>query len=175
MSIHDTNVFPWLIQEKEFIQRVIDTDKRVLGICLGAQLIADALGASVYQNPQKEIGWFPIERIKNSDEPLAQLFPARMDAFHWHGETFDLPEKAMHIARSAACENQAFSYNNAIALQFHLEPTIDTVQGLINNGSSEIVEAPYIQTADEMLKDEYRFHAINELMNDVLNYQLNMV
>ncbi|MBW2539421.1 MAG: gamma-glutamyl-gamma-aminobutyrate hydrolase family protein [Deltaproteobacteria bacterium] len=175
MSVHDTDVFSWLISEKEFILNAIENKKCVLGICLGAQLIANVLGAKVYQGIEKEIGWFPIEKIKNSTESLIDIFPDIVDVFHWHGETYDIPDGAVHIVRSAVCENQGFVFcDKVIGFQFHLESTLESVKELIKNCSDEIIEAPYIQTSEMMLADEIKFHKINEIMNNILNYQLNI-
>ena len=95
MSANDEETRPWLSVEKRFIAEAVAGEKVVLGICLGAQLIASALGARVYPNPQPEIGWFPIERTR----PGGLALPARADVFHWHGETFDLPPGALGFAR----------------------------------------------------------------------------
>ena len=91
MSVNDEKTCPWLSEEKAFIAEAAARGKVVLGVCLGAQLIARALGARVYANPQPEIGWFPVER---TGEPGAPALPPRLDVFHWHGETFDLPSGA---------------------------------------------------------------------------------
>jgi len=85
MGIYDHEEHPWLVAEKRFIKNAIDAGKTVLGICLGAQLIADVLGAKVYAGPQKEIGWFPIRRAEGAPE----IIPEELTAFHWHGDTFD--------------------------------------------------------------------------------------
>lgn len=98
MSVNDETAFPWLRDEKRFVRRSIEAGVPLLGICLGAQLIASALDARVYPNRHREIGWFPVYRTP--DEP--GVFPERFDAFHWHGETFDLPSGAALLARSAA-------------------------------------------------------------------------
>ena len=123
MSANDEREYPWLIPEKQFIRSVIEAEKPVLGICLGAQLIANSLGAEVFANPVKEIGWFPIHAVPSIHHSAFQ-FPKEIEVFHWHGETFNLPKEAVHIARSAGCENQAFQIGRkVIGLQFHLETT----------------------------------------------------
>jgi len=175
MSVHDTDTFSWLNSEKEFIHDAIDGGKHVLGICLGAQLIANVLGAKVYAGAEKEIGWFPIEKPENSEQGILKVFLDKMDVFHWHGETFDIPDGSVCIAKSAACKNQGFIYGDkVVGLQFHLESTIESVKDLIKNCSNEIVEAPYIQTAEIMLENNDRFLAINKIMNAVLNHQWNI-
>lgn len=171
MSVHDEAQHPWLIPEKRFVEETIKTGKVVLGICLGAQLVAHVLGARVYRNVHKEIGWFPIHKTKEAKASnLFKEFPAELEVFHWHGETFDLPAGAMNVARSAACENQAFIYGErVIGLQFHLETTRESASQLIENGRDELVAAPFIQTPENMLADQQRFDRINAAMDSLLN------
>ena len=104
MSVNDEVEFPWLVEEKQFIRRCIEEEKSVLGICLGAQLIASSLGARVYPNHVKEIGWFTVEGVLSPNRE-AFCFPLSQEVFHWHGETFDLPTGAFRLARSEGCEN----------------------------------------------------------------------
>lgn len=106
MSVNDEAGLPWLVAEKQFIRAAIQQGVPVLGICLGAQLIASALGARVYAGKQREIGWFDIEAVPQAGGSFT--FPKTATVFHWHGETFDLPARAIHLARSAACEHQTF-------------------------------------------------------------------
>jgi GMP synthase-like glutamine amidotransferase len=104
---------------------------QILGVCLGAQLIASALGCRVQRNTVKEVGWFPIE---TTPEGAAVGFPQRLDVFHWHVETFDLPAGAIRLARSSVCTNQAFRLGvNVLALQFHLEATQESAAELIRH------------------------------------------
>ena len=163
--------YPWLTQEKRFIDQTIAGGKIVLGVCLGAQLVACVLGAHVYRNAEKEIGWFPIQLTENaSASSLFSGLPPTQEVFHWHGDTFELPAGAVHIARSAACEHQAFLLDErVVGLQFHLETTQQTAQDLIHNCHKELVPAPFIQTAEEMLADEQRFVRINAVMEQVLD------
>ncbi len=101
MSVNDEAKLPWLRDEKRAIVAAIDAGKTVLGVCLGAQLIANACGAAVTANREREIGWWPIERVAGADaHPIGRAFPARADVFHWHGETFELPRGAVQLARS---------------------------------------------------------------------------
>jgi GMP synthase (glutamine-hydrolysing) len=171
MGVHDVGDHPWLAAEKAFLRAAIDAGKRVLGICLGAQLIADVLGARVYPNRQKEIGWFPVTRADGAeDTPFGRLLPATFMAFHWHGDTFDLPPGAVHLGHSAACRNQAFAVGERIlGLQFHLETTPESARELIEHGGDELVDGPTIQSADEMLVDPARFEVLNRLMFALLD------
>jgi len=170
MSVNDGAAFPWLVAEKRLIRDVIARDVPVLGVCLGAQLIASALGAEVYPNRVKEIGWFPVRAVSAPDS--AFRFPRECPAFHWHGETFDLPQGAVHLARSDNCAHQAFQLKrNVVGLQFHLETTIESAQALVEHCKDELVDGPCIQTRDELLSAPAgRYAAANALMNDVLNH-----
>ncbi|MBI2480305.1 MAG: amidotransferase [Planctomycetia bacterium] len=170
MGVYDEREYPWLDTEKRLIENAIEDDKIVLGVCLGAQLIASVLGASVYANSHKEIGWFPVERTAAAAASgLGGTVPASVEAFHWHGDTFDLPAGALHLARSAACENQAFVYRQRIlGLQFHLETTRESAEALIENCGHELVGGPYLQSAEAMLSGDERFTRINQVMKDLL-------
>lgn len=171
MSIHEHGRYPWLISEKRFIQDAIRTNKRVLGICLGAQLIADVLGAEVKGNRYKEIGWFSVETTDAWRRHLhGQAFPASAEVFHWHGETFTLPAGAVQLARSEACDMQAFVFEERVlGLQFHLETTRESARSLIENCAHELIDGPYVQSASEMLQDPRRFMRMNHLMTTVLD------
>ncbi len=171
MGVHDQDRYPWLRDEKRFLGAAIESEIPILGICLGAQILADVLGARVYPGTHKEIGWFPIERIDQmKPNKFSAVFPDQTTVFHWHGDTFELPSGATHLARSVACENQAFSIDDRIlALQFHLEMTAEAVAPLIENCSDELVEAPYIQDATQMLAQPQQFQQINDLMADCLD------
>ena len=171
MSVHDEQQYPWLVKEKKFIKNVILAGKPVLGICLGAQLIAHSMGADVFPNSKKEIGWFPVQAVK-SDNPSVFQFPDEIDVFHWHGETFSLPDRAVKIAESRACKNQAFQIgDNVIGLQFHLETTPISAQAIVENCRDELVEGRYIQSEAEILSvPQERYRSINSLMESILEY-----
>jgi GMP synthase-like glutamine amidotransferase len=171
MSVNDEAAYPWLADEKRFIGRAIAADKPVLGVCLGAQLIASSLGARVYPNRHKEIGWHPVQGIPLSDASGFQ-FPAMLDVFHWHGETFELPPGAVHLARSAGCEHQAFQLGKSvIGLQFHLETTPQSAKALVQNCRDELVASQYVQSEEEILAaGPDRYSAINAVMQRVLAF-----
>jgi GMP synthase-like glutamine amidotransferase len=171
MSVNDESAYPWLGAEQRCIARAIAEGKVVLGVCLGAQLIAAAMGASVYPNEEREIGWLPVERMANAQQDgIAGIFPDRLEVFQWHGETFDLPAQALKIARSAACENQAFSIGERVlGLQFHLEATPATIEALIEHCRTEMTPGRFVQSAEEMLRDSDRFERAHTIMASVLD------
>ncbi|MBB5349106.1 type 1 glutamine amidotransferase [Desulfoprunum benzoelyticum] len=171
MGVDDEGSCPWLAAEKRFVGDCIDRGLAVLGICLGAQIIAAVLGARVYANPVREIGWWPLHLLPAAaDSPLFRDFPAEVEVFHWHGDTFELPPGADHIARSAACAHQAFVYRErVVGLQFHLETTGDSARQLISRCGGEIVPGPCIQSAAAMTADPWRFARINGLMYGLLD------
>ncbi|MFA7256394.1 MAG: type 1 glutamine amidotransferase [Kiritimatiellales bacterium] len=166
MGVTDEAIYPWLADEKAFIKAVISQNKPVLGICLGAQLIAEVLGSKVWKNEQKEIGFFPMVG-KNVSNPWK--LPEQFTAFHWHGDTFGIPDGAVRLASSETTENQAFIYNsNVLALQFHLETTEESLLSLYNNCSEEITDAPFIQTLEKMRPFFPMLGTANALMSDLL-------
>lgn len=170
MSVNDEARHPWLAEEKSFVRAVIDAGKPVLGVCLGAQLIAAALGARVYANADKEIGWLPVQATATGAGLFR--FPAQAEVFHWHGETFDLPPGATRLASSAGCANQAFQYGErVIGLQFHLETTPDTAHEIVAHCRDELRPARYVQDAAQILAaPPARYADINRLMAQVLDW-----
>lgn len=149
MNIYEEAKYAWLKAEKRAIRAAVDADKIVVGICLGAQLIADALGARVVRGEHVEIGWLPIERA--DDCPADLMLPDSLRVYHWHGDTFPIPEGAHRLASSPGCKNQGFIYKDRVlALQCHLESTPESVDALIHHCGHEITTGPYIQDADLM-------------------------
>jgi len=171
MSVNDEHDYPWLVEEKEFIKNTIEAGKPTLGICLGAQLITNSMGGEVFPNSVKEIGWFPIQASKSENRAVFQ-FPEEIEVFHWHGETFSLPQGAVQIAESKGCKNQAFQLGaNVIGLQFHLETTSDSAQAIVDNCRNELVEGEYVQTETGILSTpQERYNSINNLMGKVLEH-----
>ena len=172
MSVTDITTHPWLIKEKAFIRQAIDEKKIVLGICLGAQLIADVQGATISKNTHKEIGWFPVQLSEQAKTTTlgATLLP-EFSVFHWHGDTFSIPDNAMPFASSSACKNQAFMIEERIlGLQFHLETTPKSALNLAVHCENELDNSLYIQSAEEMLSQPERFEQINEIMHSILDF-----
>ncbi len=171
MGANDEARFPWLAAEKELIRRAIAAGRVVIGICLGAQLIAAAMGAAVHRNPEREIGWFPIRKTPQALEAgLCPFLPAEALAFHWHGDTFDIPAAATHLAASSACANQGFVIERRVfAFQFHLETTPESARALVAHCGAEIIPGPFVQSAAELFADPQRFTRINQDMAAFLN------
>lgn len=150
MSVNDESAHPWLKEEKSLVRKAVESERPILGVCLGAQMIASAMGVRVYRGREKEIGWFPVHRV--TDKGIGALFPPTFTPLHWHGETFDLPANAVRLAETDAVPNQAFQLGSAIGLQFHLEATPASVQQLVDNAAHEIETGkPFQQSAQEIL------------------------
>ncbi|WP_315794597.1 type 1 glutamine amidotransferase [Paenibacillus sp. BIC5C1] len=146
MSVYQENEYPWLIQEKAFVSEAIQMGKKVLGICLGAQMIAEILGGTVISNGEKkEIGWHQVQR-KRDYHPWLTHVPEQFTSFTWHGDTFSLPEGARLLMYSEACEHQAFAYGeHVLGLQFHLESTTQCIEQMLSRWSHELIDLPFIQ------------------------------
>ncbi|MCG3205971.1 MAG: Carbamoyl-phosphate synthase small chain [Elusimicrobia bacterium] len=125
MNVDEVTEYPFLLPELQLIEKVLKEGKPILGICLGAQLMAKALGKKIYKNKVREVGWHPIQLTPQAkQDPLFKNMPTELDVLHWHGDTFDIPEGAVPLAKSKNCPNQAFRWGKtAYALQFHLEVT----------------------------------------------------
>ena len=151
MNIHQHRDFPWLVAEKEFLRRAIDAGKPILGICLGAQLLADVLGGKVFQNAEKEIGWWPVQ-FPDRAAPFA-AFPAQMIVMHWHGDTYTLPPGARKIAESPGCAQQAFVWGACVVgLQFHLEMGAVHVGDLAKVAAEDLTPSRWVQSAEQLLQ-----------------------
>lgn len=170
MSTFEEQAHSWLIPEKRFIERALGARVPVLGICLGAQLLAEVLGARVYRNCHREIGWFPLAPAGAPEDALLDaILPLEFATFHWHGDTFDIPDGGKHMARSHACDNQAFVHDDrVVGLQFHMEATPGWVAGLIDRDRGRLVDAPYIQSAEAMLAAGNPFELNNARMTQLL-------
>ncbi|NET11895.1 MAG: glutamine amidotransferase [Okeania sp. SIO1H6] len=145
IGAYDEQDYPFLTEELDLLKQRLTNNKPTLGICLGAQLMARALGAKVYPgNNGKEIGWSPIQLTESGENsPLQYLAPEETAVLHWHGDTFDLPDGAVHLAASAAYQNQAFVWGkSALALQFHPEVTTSGLEHWFIGHACEIASKP---------------------------------
>lgn len=170
MSVHDENKYPWLVREKEFIQNSILAGKKVLGVCLGAQLISEVLGGKVTANQWSEAGWSEIVFKEQT------LFPEKLCVFHWHGETFSLPEKAVHVAKSDLCKNQIFSYNNekVWGFQCHLEIEEEGIKALLHYDKEMLKrEGKGINTEEEILSSKNQCEYLYQHFSKFLTYWIN--
>lgn len=171
MNIYQQAEFPWLVEEKLCIKRAIKEGKKLLGICLGAQLIADVLQARVYSNEELEIGWHSVKLTAEAiNLPLFSGFSRTFDAFHWHGDAFGIPDGCHLAASSKGCPHQAFTRGkNIVGIQFHLETTPDSAKYLIEHCGEELEPGRrYAQMPDEILADPERFVQMNKLMDRLL-------
>jgi GMP synthase-like glutamine amidotransferase len=144
MNVYEEDRYPFLIEEDLFIKEAIQRGKSILGICLGAQLIAKALGAKVFKAPVKEIGWYDVSLTRiGSIDPFFSHLPRTFSVFQWHGDTFEIPHSAILIATSSLVPHQAFRYgDNAYGLQFHLEVTQDIIREWMESYAEEF-EGPH--------------------------------
>ncbi|NNM53631.1 MAG: C26 family cysteine hydrolase domain-containing family [Spirochaetales bacterium] len=152
MSVYDHRDYPWMAQEFEFIRRCLKAQIPILGICLGAQILAHLLGGTVKPNREKEIGWFPVTWAQPLPVWLAgEKMPKDPVFFHWHGDTFTLPPQAQRLASSQVTPEQGFLWGDrVVALQFHGEIDAAALDQFLVSGSAELSPAPYIQTAEKM-------------------------
>src|SRR4051794_38764385 len=146
MNSQDEESYPFLRWEKRIIRAAIDEAVPVLGICLGAQLIAATLGSAIYQGRVKEIGWSSISMTPHGQvDSLLGYLPENATVFQWHGDGFDLPSGAIRLASSSNYENQAFRLGKTIyGLQFHLEVTPRMIERWMDERSRDLAEAPYV-------------------------------
>jgi GMP synthase-like glutamine amidotransferase len=154
MNIYEEDRYPWLAAEKELIRAAVGEGKGVLGICLGSQLIADALGGKVTTNPLPEIGWFPVFwNEAAAADPLFAGFPRESVVFHWHYDTFSvLPPQARLLAASAGCAHQAYvAGDRVVGFQFHLENTEELLRGYVEECGGELVKSDFVQIPEELL------------------------
>jgi GMP synthase (glutamine-hydrolysing) len=168
MGVYELERYPHLVIESRIIREAINRDMRVLGICLGSQMIAHCLGAEVYPGTEKEIGWYHVELTGDSlKDPLMRRlaihprvgdFWRKFKVFHWHGDTFDLPLGAVLLASSELYKNQAFRYgDNVYGFQFHIEVTKD----MLTEWFQGMPDVDKIMKETERIYEEYRGRAIN--------------
>ncbi len=171
MSVWEEDKHPWLTAEKRLMEDLIEAGKPILGICLGAQLLADVLGARTYRGEHMEIGWRRVEASAESrTHPVGSVLPDAFETFLWHGDSFDIPDGATHVARSAAFESQAFVFERALALQFHLEVRPDWVRRIAARDAGALAASEHVQSLEVVLgKPETLYRANNAIMERLLD------
>lgn len=156
MSVYEDAAYPWLAEEKLFVKQAVESGIKVLGICFGAQMLAELLGSPVFRGRHKEIGWHRVFRTEESHPWLEEL-DGQFVSFQWHGDTFELPEETRLLAYSEAYRVQAFSYQeHVLGLQFHLETTPACMEEMIGHWSAELTDAPYIQSEEQIRRESGR-------------------
>ncbi|MEP6756871.1 MAG: type 1 glutamine amidotransferase [Chthonomonadales bacterium] len=171
MSVHDEASLPWLVDEKRLTKDALESKRLVVGICFGSQILAEALGGKVFSNEDKEIGWHPIYRTMSfGSHRLLDAVPELQSVFHWHGETFSLPGGALLVASSNCCTNQLFTYGTrALGIQFHPEMTAEVVKAMCENCAEDLLEAPYVQSEEQMLSYPDRFVRNHKVLYDLFD------
>ena len=168
----DEGAAPWLQEEKAFLSDTLAAGKIILGICFGAQLLAEALGGKLFPNPQKEIGWHEVSLTREGQESfLFQNIPSDFVTFHWHSDHFSLPRSCTRLAGSKATENQAFVAKDRplVGLQFHPEYTRDMVRYYASAHSQDWVPDDYVSAKDEVLARTEEIPDTYWLMETLLN------
>jgi GMP synthase (glutamine-hydrolysing) len=171
MNVDQTDQYPFLIRDVQWIEQALSRKLPTLGICLGAQLLAKTLGAKVYPGRRKEIGWYPIELTAAAAEDPLLAQSGVQTVFQWHGDTFDLPTGTIHLARSAVCENQAFRYGqSAYGLQFHIEMTAGMIEDWLTEAGNrrELAELDYIDPRSIRAQTPQELPRLQALAADVL-------
>ncbi len=171
MNVYEEDEYPFLKDETDFLRQAIDDGIPVMGVCLGAQMIAKACGKKVYRAPEEEVGWCEISLTEMAREDyLFKDLPSPLTVFQWHGDTFDVPDGGVLLASSEVCENQAFRYKNAYGLQFHVEVTGDMLEEWFEDSDKkeEILEKYKMLRADLDKNAEKIYHGFLKLMQKAL-------
>jgi GMP synthase (glutamine-hydrolysing) len=172
-SATELDNYPYLKQEVSFTKKIIDLNKPVLGICLGAQIIGACLGAKTERSEHKEVGLFPIRlTTEGREDPVFKNFPESFDVMHWHGDMPGLTQDAVLLATSAGCSRQAIRYKERVyGLQFHLEMTPPLVQTMIDHCPDDLQPGTYIRSKQDLLASELK--AVNEKIHVMLDYLIS--
>jgi GMP synthase-like glutamine amidotransferase len=173
MGAYEDAVYPWLVSEKRFIREAIDAGKLVFGVCLGAQLVAAALGGDVYPHDVREVGWFPAHLTEAGRRSrVLSVLPDEFTVGLWHGDTYRLPPGLATAASTEACRNQAFEAKGGrvVGVQFHLEWTPEALRGLVERHRDWIEQGgPFVQTAAEFLDPGPALGHGTELLHTLLD------
>jgi GMP synthase-like glutamine amidotransferase len=171
MGVYDYDQYPWLYEEKRCIEAAIQSHKVVVGLCLGAQLIAEVMGARIYKSKYPEIGWFPVElSTEMIKSPWGKGMVKKVDAFHWHEDNFDLPESAIRLGSSEGCLNQGFVFSDhVLGIQFHPESTPEGVRLLVEQAGHDYLTSRYTQPPETLVNDAHGFESMHKFLGDMLD------
>lgn len=168
MSVNDD--LPWIPESLSLIRQALELNMPVMGVCLGGQLMAKALGATITRNLNPEFGWLPVSAAQEKHKWMNDI-PAKFDAFHWHGETFSLPDGATRIMSSDACNNQGFIIGNSIAMQCHIEMNEELVRDWAKNNDDLPEPSATVQTRDAMLINlQNKIESLQAVADSILNH-----
>jgi GMP synthase (glutamine-hydrolysing) len=168
----EENVHPWLPVEKKFIVQALEDNKIILGICFGAQLLAEALGAEVFVNPHSEIGWYEVTLTPEGQQSyFFQNVPEQFTTFHWHADHFALPPGCTRLAYSEATENQAYTSQELpiAGIQFHPEYPLDSVKYFVREFGDELQKGSYVTSKEKMLSQTDQIPETYALMAAILD------
>ena len=169
-SPFEVDKYPYLNDEIALVKKAIKNNKKVWGTCLGAQIIAEALGVSTLRSEHKEVGMYPITVLdEGKNDPIFSQFGDIFDVMHWHNDMPGIPDGAILLAKSDGCSHQAFRYGDRVyGFQFHLEPTLELIKGMIKHCSDDLEANRYVRSEAELMASDY--DAINQKMFAVLDY-----